>query len=188
MSNSKSAPKMLTETKRTARRLYSHKNIYLLIGDQLDSLLNPLDLSRLDPGNRLSMESCIRLALVTAFQLAERLPDELAAKAVLERVDWKYALELPIEHLGISGTDLCAFRKDLFSSPSAMNEFGLLLSNLNTLGLFTNLQFSRLQPADALVTICQINHLYEMNQMMKTAFNLLVSSEPDLVSDHFSTY
>jgi transposase len=48
-----------------------------------------------------------RLALVSVMQFAERLSDRRAADAVRARIDWKYALGLPLDDPGFDSTVLC---------------------------------------------------------------------------------
>jgi hypothetical protein len=38
------------------------------------------------------------MALVTVFQMLERIPDRLAAELVISRIDWKYALHFPLTY------------------------------------------------------------------------------------------
>ena len=176
--------KMLSETSRVAHRLYSRNNVYLQIGDQLESLLTPINLTKLDPANRLTMESCIRLALVTAFQLEEALPDILAVKAVHGRVDWKYALDLPIEHLGITESDLCDFRIDLLASPPALEELGLLLLSLENIGLFKGRSELALQPCVAMDLLSLINQLYTLQLALYESLTMIALNTPEWLVEY----
>src|SRR2546427_5435447 len=54
-----------------------------------------------------------QLALVTVFQFAEGLTDRQAADAVRGRIDWKYALGLPLEDAGFDASVLSEFRTRL---------------------------------------------------------------------------
>jgi transposase len=54
-----------------------------------------------------------RLVLVLVFQFLEHLSDQAAADAVRTRIDWKYALGLPLSDQGFSSTVLCDFRQRL---------------------------------------------------------------------------
>lgn len=168
-----------SKTTRTARDLYSQKNCYIRIGDELESIISAVDISKLDPANRLTLESSIRLILVTAFQLAECLPDALAVRSVLNRVDWKYALDLPMGHLGITSLDLCHFRQDLFASKKALNEFGRLLNHLQSVNLFANTPGVKLNPGDAIFTICLINRNYTLHEARNAIINLLITTESE---------
>lgn len=176
--------KMLSDTSRAAHRLFSGDNVYIQIGDQLESLLLPINLTKLDPTNRLTMVSCIRLALVTAFQVEEALPDILTAKAVLNRVDWKYALDLPIEHLGITEFDLCDFRADLIASPEALDEFGLLLGNLRKIGLFSGRSEQSLVPEILIGFLNLLNQLYTLQLALFETLTVIILKAPEWLVSH----
>lgn len=175
MAESNFVPKIPSETSQAAHGLYNLQYIYVRIGDQLENLFSCIDVKKLDPGVHLDSMACFRLALATAFQFAESLPDEMAAEATLRRMDWKYALYLPVHHPGISSQDLCEFRQSLFSSPAAQREFGNLLSVLGKLGLFSYAP----QPEYAIALLCQLSRLYQLRQAMKEALTLLVVEAPE---------
>jgi len=59
-----------------------------------------------------------RLALVSVMQFAERLSDRRAADTVRARIDWKYALGLPLDDSGFDSTVLCEFRARLLEGGS----------------------------------------------------------------------
>jgi transposase len=54
-----------------------------------------------------------RLALVSVMQFAENLSDRQAAEAVRARIDWKYALSLPLTESGFHYSVLSEFRDRL---------------------------------------------------------------------------
>ncbi len=188
MAVKKPLPVIPAETSQAARSLYNLQYIYVCVGDHLDELYSRIDVENLDSGTLLDTETSFRLALASAFQLAEALPDAMAAEATLRRMDWKYALYLPVRHPGISETALCDFRARLFSSPRAMNEFGTLLRDLNEFGLFANSAQPTLEAEMALAMICQINRLYQLQMAMKSALVLLVSEAPSWLLEHVSPY
>lgn len=181
-------PSIPPETKRAARSLYNLQHVYLRIGDQLPSIYDQIDVTRIDPSSKLDGDPAIRLALASAFQLAEGLPDALAADATLRRMDWKYALYLPVRHPGISEIALCEFRQGLFSSPSALNEFGALLSTLDKFGLFDRSTHTEEEPGTALNGICQVSRLYQLQLAMKAALVLLVTEAPEWLLAHVSPH
>lgn len=175
----KPVPDIPAETLQAARRVYHLEHIYMLVGDQLCEILTAVDLQLLDPTFSLGSSMTTRLALVTAFQYAEHLPDPLAADATLKRMDWKYALHLPLQHPGIGAPVLCQFRQNLYASPAAMKEFRGLLKPLGALGLYGREVLKTLDPAEALLVICQVSRLYFMKEAMKAALSMLVSRDPD---------
>jgi len=188
MAATKTLPHIPEETSQAARRLYNLQYIYLRIGDQLESLLSRTNVQRFSPDSMLDGITSFRLALASAFQLAEALPDALAADATLRRMDWKYALFLPVRHPGISEAALCEFRQGMFSSPRALTEFGNLLEKLNEFGLYASSSNPALHPGSALNTICQFSRLYNLQLTMKTALGMLVSEAPDWLLRHVSPY
>lgn len=168
-------PKIPSETSQAAHNLYNLQYIYVRIGDQLENLFTRIDIQKFDPGVRLDSMTSFRLALVSAFQYAESLPDEMAADATLRRMDWKYALYLPVHHPGMTTQALCEFRQSLFSAPRALAEFGILLDELSKIGLFTHAP----QPEFALTNLCQLSRLHQLRLAMKEALTLLVLEAPE---------
>ena len=175
----KPIPDIPAETFQAARKVYHIEHVYLSIGDHLGEILTKVAIPKLDPSACLNPEMISRLALVTAFQYAERIPDELAAQATLKRMDWKYALHLPVQHPGIAAIALCQYRQNLYSSTMAMGEFSNLLESLGGLGLYAKLTIKALDPGEVIIDICNINHLYQLARTMKAALSLLISLDPD---------
>lgn len=175
-------PNLPDETQQEARKVYNIQHIYLRIGDQLETLLAEVDARLLSPAGALPGSTALRLALVTAFQYAEMLPDALAAEATLKRMDWKYALRLPVRHPGISAEALGDFRRTLFSFPSALREFGRLLQALAPTGLFSKSQsLDALQVLDA---VCQCARLHWLNQSMRAALSALAAEAPEWLGEN----
>jgi hypothetical protein len=166
------------ETFTAARRIFNIQNIYLRIGDHLESILAPLSLARLDPSSSLDNESIARRALVSSFQIVEALPDAYAADATLNRMDWKYALHLPLYHPGIQAAALCGFRQNLYISPAGLKEFGCLLRCLGEFGLFSQYSLQALNPLERLMDICNINRLTQLRKAMEAALAMITAEAP----------
>lgn len=176
---SKPTPEIPPETYHATREVYHLDQVYLLIGDHLDEILNTLAVSVMDPTAGLGKSNTSRLALVTAFQYAERIPDDLAAQATLKRTDWKYALHLPVLHPGFPVHALCHFRQNLFGSGNAIREMKSLLEALGKLGLYGRTAIQTLDVREALLTICNITRMYQLHEAMKSALSMLVAVDPD---------
>lgn len=175
-------------TYQAARQVYNPSNIYLLIGDQTESILGEIDLRLLDPSSSQDEEMIYRLALITAFQYDEGVSDEVASDASRKRVDWKYALHLPVLYQGVTAQSLSDFRLSLFSSPRAMHEFGRLLEILRQVGLFQQKAESTLEPCTVLRTVCQISRLYRLYYGIKAALSMIGSMDPDWLRQHMSSH
>lgn len=173
------------DTFQAARRIYSLQHSYLRIGDQLDRILAAVEIGLLDPSASLPGDTALRLGMVTAFQFAEDLPDLSASEATMRRLDWKYALFLPISHPGISSAALCDFRQSLHSSRSGRQEFGLLFEGLVKAGLSTRLPgipagADQIQCEGYILTmVCTINRQHRLSLAMKMALGVLSSTRPD---------
>ncbi len=67
-----------------------------------------------------------RLALVSVMQFAENLSDRQAAEAVRARIDWKYALSLPLDESGFHSSVLSEFRDRRLARKSGKQTAGYL--------------------------------------------------------------
>jgi transposase len=67
-----------------------------------------------------------RLALVSVMQFAENLSDRQAAEAVRARIDWKYALSLPLDDSGFHYSVLSEFRDRRLARKSGKQAAGYL--------------------------------------------------------------
>jgi transposase len=68
------------------------------------------------------------MALV--FQMMEKLPDRLAAEMVRVRIDWKYALHLPLNWAGFHWSNLSHFRQRLIENEAEYLVFDRLVKLL----------------------------------------------------------
>ena len=88
---------------------------YKLIGDTLFEQICDEDFAGLYHKEGKPGISPVLLSLVTVFQTLENLTDRDTVKAVLTRIDWKYALHLPFDHDVFNFTVLHDFRKRLIT-------------------------------------------------------------------------
>lgn len=176
------------ETARAAHSVYNIHTVYLQIGDNLKSIVQGVDFTLLGEHSNLNEDSALRLALTTAFQFAESLPDQMAFEATFKRMDWKYALYLPIQHPGIPKLALCNFRQGIFFSANSQNEFEKLLASLSKYGLFSISNDDTLTARNTIAFVCRINRFYGLHQSMKAMLGLLVSRYPEWVARYISPY
>jgi hypothetical protein len=102
---------------------------YLTVGDHLELLLTGLE-----PGEGAEdAREWASLALLTLFQFVERLSDVAAILAVRTRIDWKYALRLPIDYAGLPAPDLAPFRATLAADRRSHAAFARLLRRVGAL-------------------------------------------------------
>jgi len=124
------------DTARIGRQILTETNIYRQIGDRFDELFpdEHTFVPLYEPDGRGAL-SPLMLALVTVFQMLEKASDRTAAEMVVSRIDWKYALHLPLGYLGFHFTALYAFRKRLLEHGQERLVFDVLLLKLKEQGL-----------------------------------------------------
>lgn len=103
------------ETVRVARRAFRKGSLAMWLRDELAALYTDTDFAALYPQRGQPAVAPWRLALVTVLQFAEGLTDRQAAEQVCGRIDWKYALGLPLGDPGFDFSVLCEFRERLLA-------------------------------------------------------------------------
>src|SRR4030066_2142652 len=93
--------KVPEDTARGGHAILKEGNIYRQIGDRFDALFPEEEVfaSLYDTQGRGGVPPLL-MALVTVFQMLEKVPDRMAAEWVVSRLDWKYALHLPLGYTG----------------------------------------------------------------------------------------
>jgi transposase len=124
------------DTHQIGQILFKPENIYRQIGERFDELFPDEDIFKplYAQGGRGAMPPLL-MSLVTVFQMMEKIPDRLATELVVSRIDWKYALHLPLGYKGFHFTDLSAFRHRLKANKQERLLFDNLLGRLQSLGL-----------------------------------------------------
>lgn len=104
------------ETRRIASRSFRKGTLIMHLRDALGTIYHDEDLRDLFPRRGRPAEAPWRLALVTVMQAVEHLTDRQAAEMVRGRIDWKYALSLPLDDPGFDYTVLSQFRDRLLQA------------------------------------------------------------------------
>jgi transposase len=166
-------------TARAAKSVFNIENLYLAIGDRLGSLFG--DLNLYDLGAFGEKPACVLFvfAMVTLFQYAEDLSDRRAADAVRTRLDWKYALHLPLDYPGIDCSVLNEFRQCLWRDPVGQRVFRRMLRRLAAFGLLGNGDKRRADVIDVLTAIDTRSRVEEIVGAMNLALEALASNQPD---------
>src|SRR5882724_1742822 len=103
---------------------------YRVIGEQLADLIGDEQFADLyEPTGRAAVSPSL-LALVTIFQFLEDLPDREAARQVVVRLDWKYALHLPLGYGGFDFSCLSYFRRRLLAHDESRLVFEAVLTRV----------------------------------------------------------
>jgi len=109
------------------------------------------------------------LSLVTVFQAQEKLPDRIAAAMVASRIDWKYALHLPLTYRGFHFTDLLAFRQRLEEHGQERLVFDEFLKQLQALGLVRRRPHVRTDSSHVLGRVHRLGQLELITESLRVA-------------------
>jgi transposase len=135
---------------------------YRVIGEQLADLVRDVQFAALyEPTGRRSVWPSV-LALVLIFQFLEDLPDREAARQVAVRLDWKYALHLPVGYGGFDFSCLSYFRRRLLAHAQSRLLFEVIVDRVRALGF---LQQRSKQRTDALGVIGAVRELSQLELM-----------------------
>lgn len=113
------------------------------------------------------------------MQFCEGLSDRQAADAVRARLDWKYALALPLEDPGFDASVLCEFRSRLIAGKAERLLFDTLLTLLRDQGLVKARGAQRTDSTHVLAAIHALNRLELLGETLRHALNRLAIIAPE---------
>jgi transposase len=101
------------DTAEVGQAILAADDPYRRVGEEVGDFLHLSDFAALYSALGRRAIAPIILSLVTIFQYLENLPDREAARWAVMRLDWKYALHVPLTWLGFHFTTLHYFRARL---------------------------------------------------------------------------
>ena len=174
------------ETRRVARAAFPKGNLYMKMRDEMGTLYEDTDFRGLFPSRGQPGLAPWRLALVTIMQYVEGLSDRQALDAVRARIDWKYALGLPLTDPGFDYSVLCEFRTRLVASQAE----NLLLEKLLTLfkarGWLRARGKQRTDSTHVLAAVRTLNRLELVGETLRAALNSLTFANPEWLLNYVS--
>jgi transposase len=158
------------DTVRLGRAILASSTVYRQIGDHFDDLFPYEDdfASMYEMTGRGAV-SPLLLALVTVFQVLEKAPDRVAAEWVVSRIDWKYALHLPLTYTGFHFTELYQFRGRLLAHTEERIVFDHLVARLKALGLIKRRGKIRTDSTHILAVVERLSQLELVTESLRTA-------------------
>jgi Transposase domain (DUF772) len=171
-------PPIPSDTANAAQLVIRNGNFYLTIGRLANSLFSRLGLD--DPSNQHQMppQKIAILYLITIFQYTEMLSDKQAAEALQNRVDWKYALHLPLNFNGLAETEFCEFRRWILADPSRNNILQTLLRRLSEITQAVKKPRLSSPNTDVILQICLQNWLASIWSLFSAALRRLAAEQP----------
>jgi transposase len=166
-------------TRRIAQASFPKGTLVMHLRDALGSIYEDADFADLFPKRGRAAEAPWRLALVTVFQALENLSDRQAAEMVRGRLDWKYALSLPVDDAGFDASILVDFRQRLLDH---MAQDRLLDPILQVCRERRWLKAGGKQRTDSTWVIARVrglSSLESVGESLRAALNELADVEPD---------
>jgi transposase len=136
-----------------------------LIGDQLFEKWKEEEFADLYSSDGKPGYSPVILAFVSVFQFMERLADRQAANALRMRLDWKYALHLPLEDAGFDFSVLSEFRDRLIAGGAETRVFEKLVEEIRGLGLIKERGKQR---SDSIAMLVKVRRLSRIEMVVET--------------------
>lgn len=161
----KPLPPIPEETRRVALQIYPSGHLLRRLGEEYADVLRDEDFSDLYSSTGQPALSPALLALVTVLQAMEHCSDRLAAEMVRSRIDWKYALHLPLEYPGFDPSVLCEFRQRLVRHQAQRRVFDAFLQRLKDRGFLSG---RALQRTDSLAIVAAVRELSRLELVMET--------------------
>lgn len=156
---------MPEETKRIGQKLLKEKEVYRLIGDELFERWNEAEYADLYSAEGKPGISPIILAFVSVFQFMEKLADRQAVNALRMRLDWKYALHLPLDYEGFDFSVLSEFRDRLIKGQAEGRVFEKLVEQIRGMGLIKE---HGKQRTDSIAMLTKVRRLCRVETVVET--------------------
>ena len=166
-------------TSQIAHASFPKGTLAMHLRDALGPIYQDADFADLFPKRGRAAEAPWRLALVTVLQALENLSDRQAAEMVRGRLDWKYALSLPLDDQGFDASILVDFRQRLLDHAA---EDRLLDPIVRVCREHGWLKAGGKQRTDSTFVLANMRHLSSLESVgesLRAALNELAEVEPD---------
>jgi len=161
----RSLPPIPDDTRAVAEQIYPPDHPMCRLGEEYADVLCDQDFADLYSSTGQPALSPALLALVTVLQATEHCSDRVAAEMVRSRIDWKYALHLPLTYPGFDASVLCEFRQRLVAHHAERRVFDAFLRRLKERGF---LKGRAVQRTDSLAIIAAVRELDLLELVMET--------------------
>jgi transposase len=125
------------------------------------------------------------LAMVTVLQSAGDLTDREAAEAVATRLDWKYALGLPLDDPGFGHTVLSEFRTRVAGHGLEEAALDALLARLAGCGLLKARGKQRTDSTHVIAAVRALHTIELAGESVRAALEALAAACPDWLAARF---
>jgi transposase len=174
------------ETVEVAGAAFPKGNVYMTMRDKLGPLFSDDDFAALFAWQGQAGVSPGLLAMVTIMQFMEGLTDRQTAEAVRSRIDWKYALGLPLTYAGFDYSILSGFRGRLLAGGGEALLFDRILDRLKVHGLLKGKRQQRTDSTHVLAAVRELNRLECVGETLRRVLDDLARVGPDWLLDQIS--
>src|SRR5205807_10539546 len=141
---------------------------------------------RLCPTRGRPAEAPWRLALVTVLQALEGLTDRQAADAVRTRIDWLYALALPLDEPGFDYSIMTDFRQRVLAAGAQDLILEPILQLSRERGWLKAGGKQRTDATAVLARVRALSSLESVGESMRATLNALAEQEPAWLQAHLN--
>jgi len=167
------------DTTRLAQRLLSSNSLMRRIGDDFSAVLSDEEFASFYSSMGQPSLSPVLLSLVTILQFLENLSDRVTSEMVRFRMDWKYALHLPLDDMGFDSTVLCEFRQRLVVNQAQRLVFDRFLERFKEQGLLKGRWLQRTDSMAIFGAIRELNRLELVMETMRLALQVLAECDAE---------
>src|SRR3989442_5504062 len=174
------------ETRRLMHRLCPKGTLVTQLRDALGPIYSDEHFAHLFPTRGRPAEAPWRLALVTVLQALEGLTDRQAADAVRTRIDWLYALALPLDEPGFDYSILSDFRQRVLAAHAQDLILEPILQLSRERGWLKARGKQRTDATAVLARVRALSSLESVGESMRAALNALAEQEPTWMQAHLN--
>lgn len=179
-----SLPAIPPETVLVAKAAFPSGNVYMQMRDDLGSIYDDELFASVYAEVGQPAIAPWRLALVSVMQFAENLSDRQAAEAVRARIDWKYALSLPLADGGFHSSVLSEFRDRLLQGSLESKLLDTFLERCQQRGYLRARGRQRTDSTHVLGAVKVLNALELVGETLRHALNVLATVVPEWLEQH----
>jgi transposase len=166
-------------TRQIARTSFPKGTLAMHLRDALGSIYEDADFADLFPKRGRAAEAPWRLAVVTVLQALENLSDRQAAEMVRGRLDWKYALSLPVDDPGFDASILVDFRQRLLTHEAQDRLLEPILRVCREHGWLKAGGKQRTDSTFVLANVRGLSSLESVGESLRAALNEIAEVAPD---------
>jgi len=166
-------------TAKLARKLFPKGTVAMKLRDELGPIYTDEMFAHLFPKRGRGAFSPADLAWITVMQAVETLTDRQAAYMVKACIDWKYALSLELDDMGIDHTTLSHFRDRLVETGSEELVLGPILQVCRERGWLKAGGKQRTDSTKVLASVRSLSYLESVGESMRATLNVIAAADMD---------